>query len=236
MRHITLFPLLKDIIFYFTTLFISCRYCKCLKIKDTKLFRLTLKIEEDNHVQCNKGLLQKSKIRIQGKNNRVINEGEISGTEILMVGMNNQIRIHKGTKFITANIVLRGNGCILEIGSHSTFGSGLYMVCMGNGNSIKIGSDCMFADNVELWNTDSHPVKDMHSGITVNKSKPVNIGNKVWVGKNTVILKGVNIGNGVVTGINSLVTKSLPDNTVCVGNPAKPVRYNVYWERTHTTE
>jgi acetyltransferase-like isoleucine patch superfamily enzyme len=236
MLNLTFGHLLKNVFFYFITSIISFRYFKCLKTANAKLFRVTLKVQNSNYLQCNNGLLAKSKINIQGKDNQVINEGEISGTEILIVGMNNRIRFGKDVRILNAYIVMRGMNCEIEIGNNSTFGKGMYMVCMGNENSIKIGADCMFADNVEIWNTDSHAIKDMNNRHTINISKPVNIGDKTWIGKNTVILKGVNIGSGSVIGINSLVTKSLPENTVCVGNPAKPIRENIYWERSFIIE
>jgi acetyltransferase-like isoleucine patch superfamily enzyme len=106
---------------------------------------------------------------------------------------------------------------------------------MGNKNAIEIGTDCMFADDIDLWNTDAHPIKDLNDKV-INPSKPITIGNNVWVGKNTTILKGVNIEDGVVVGINSTITKDLPSNTVCVGNPAKPIKEDIHWERSFIAE
>lgn len=51
----------------------------------------------------------------------------------------------------------------------------------------------------------------------------VTIGNNVWLGENVSILKGVTIGNNVIIGFGSVVTKSIPDNSVAVGCPAKVV-------------
>lgn len=55
-------------------------------------------------------------------------------------------------------------------------------------------------------------------------SKPVRIGNNVWVGENVVILPGANIGNGCIIGANSVVTKEIPDNCIAVGNPARVIK------------
>ena len=49
----------------------------------------------------------------------------------------------------------------------------------------------------------------------------VKIGNNVFIGANTTILKGVTIGDNVVIGAGSVVTKSIPSDTVAAGNPAK---------------
>lgn len=49
----------------------------------------------------------------------------------------------------------------------------------------------------------------------------VTIGNNVFIGMNSTILKNVTIGNNVIIGANSLVNKDIPDNVVYAGNPAK---------------
>lgn len=49
----------------------------------------------------------------------------------------------------------------------------------------------------------------------------VKIGNNVFIGMNTTILKGVHIGNNVIIGAGSLVNKDIPDNCVAAGNPCR---------------
>ena len=49
------------------------------------------------------------------------------------------------------------------------------------------------------------------------------IGDNVFIGMNSTILKGVTIGNNVIIGASSLVTKNIPDNTVAFGFPAKAI-------------
>lgn len=51
----------------------------------------------------------------------------------------------------------------------------------------------------------------------------VDIGNNVFIGADTVVLPGVAIGDNCVIGANSTVTKSIPDNMVAAGNPAKVI-------------
>ena len=47
----------------------------------------------------------------------------------------------------------------------------------------------------------------------------------VWIGANSVILRGVHIGNGAVVGAGSVVTQDIPDYAIVAGNPAKVIRY-----------
>lgn len=57
----------------------------------------------------------------------------------------------------------------------------------------------------------------------IGSAGKVKIGNNVFIGFNTTILKGVTIGNNVIIGANSLVNKDICDNVVVAGNPAKVI-------------
>lgn len=86
------------------------------------------------------------------------------------------------------------------------------------GNNTIIGSGCLITD------TDSHPLLPTtrlksQSGDLANK-KPITIGDNVFIGARSIILKGVVIGDGAVIGAGSVVTKDIPSNTLFAGNPA----------------
>jgi acetyltransferase-like isoleucine patch superfamily enzyme len=53
---------------------------------------------------------------------------------------------------------------------------------------------------------------------------PIVIGSNVYIGLRTVVLPGVTIGNRVVIGAGSVVTRDVPDNSVCVGVPARVIK------------
>lgn len=55
--------------------------------------------------------------------------------------------------------------------------------------------------------------------------KKCEIGNDVWIGCNSTILRGVTIGDGAVIGANSLVNKDVPPYAIVVGSPAKIIKY-----------
>lgn len=56
-------------------------------------------------------------------------------------------------------------------------------------------------------------------------NKKLIIGNDVWIGCNSTILRGVTIGDGAVIGANSLVKHDIPPYAIVVGNPARIIKY-----------
>lgn len=89
------------------------------------------------------------------------------------------------------------------------------------GNNVLIGSGCIITDS------DAHPLnwEDRREEISNNiKSAPVIIGDDVFIGARSIILKGVEIGDKAVVGAGSVVTKNVPANTIVAGNPAVVVK------------
>ena len=94
-----------------------------------------------------------------------------------------------------------------------------------------VGKDCMFAGEVWLSVTDWHPIYDLDTGKRVNAGGDIIIGDHVWLGAQSKVLKGVHIGQGSVIGTGSIVTDNIPENCLAVGVPAKVVRERIYWTR-----
>lgn len=55
-------------------------------------------------------------------------------------------------------------------------------------------------------------------------TKPITVGDKVYIGNNVMILPGVKIGNKVIIGAGAIVTRDIPDNSVAVGVPARVIK------------
>ncbi len=90
-------------------------------------------------------------------------------------------------------------------------------------STIKIGNNCMIAPRVCIY-TASHPVDAVKRISGLEFAMPVEIGDNVWIGGNSVINPGVTIGNNVVIAAGSVVVKNVPDNMVVGGNPAHIIR------------
>ena len=89
---------------------------------------------------------------------------------------------------------------------------------------IEIGDDVKITHGVIILTHgfDWSVLKGVY-GEVLGSSGKVTIGNNVFIGMNSIILKGVTIGNNVIIGAGSIVNKDIPDNCVVVGNPAKVV-------------
>lgn len=92
-----------------------------------------------------------------------------------------------------------------------------------DGAKVKIGNNVLLAPNVSIF-TAGHPIDPKSRSEGWEYAYPITIGNNVWIGGNSVINPGVSIGNNVVIGSGSVVTKDIPDNTIAVGNPCRPIK------------
>ena len=92
-------------------------------------------------------------------------------------------------------------------------------------NSIIIGENVAIAEDVVIRDSDNHPINNDYKSI----SKPIIIGDKVWIGMRSTILKGVTIGDGAIIAAGAVVTKDVSPRTLVGGVPAKLIKKDVIW-------
>lgn len=93
--------------------------------------------------------------------------------------------------------------------------------------NIQIGDNCMIAPNVIIVDTDFHlhwPPEKRFQQVPARFDKEVFIDSNVWIGMNSIILKGVTIGKNSIIGAGSIVVTDIPENVIASGNPAKVVK------------
>lgn len=91
---------------------------------------------------------------------------------------------------------------------------------------VIIGNNILLGSNVFITDTDFHPLNPQarrhnHKNIL---SKKVIIKDNVFIGMNSIVLKGVTIGENSIIGAGSIVTSDIPDNVVASGTPARIIR------------
>jgi len=91
---------------------------------------------------------------------------------------------------------------------------------------ITIGTGATIARDAMIADSDSHQICDGEHVVDL----PVIIGNHVWLGIRTLVLKGCRIGDGAVVAAGAIVTKDVPARSIVAGIPAKCVRDDVDWK------
>lgn len=88
---------------------------------------------------------------------------------------------------------------------------------------VTIGKNAFIGPNVSIY-TACHPTDPEERNKGTEWSRPVVIGDNVWIGGSATILPGVVIGDNVTIGAGSVVVKDIPAGCVAAGNPARVVK------------
>jgi maltose O-acetyltransferase len=90
---------------------------------------------------------------------------------------------------------------------------------------ITVGRRCILGSTL-LLDTDHHPLDPdrRHDPTAPVASAPIAIGDNVWLGGQSAVLKGVTIGDNSVVAFRAVVASDVPANVVVAGNPARIVR------------
>lgn len=115
------------------------------------------------------------------------------------------------------------SAAIVVIGKDSGL-SGTIITCAMD---VSIGSGCLIGADVLIIDTDLHPVRPLnrrHQGRPPGEPHHrIALGDNVFVGARSIILKGVKLGENCVVGAGSVVTRSFSANSLVAGNPAQQI-------------
>lgn len=172
-------------------------------------------------VLCAKGGVRRGMVKIgaQGsdmfsKSDVVIDlRGELVVADSVTIGLGTLVRVEKGGK--------------IQIGNGVAIGAKSVLFCE---NSIIIGPNTITSWDCQIMDTDTHSIKDTHSLKVYERSKPVVIGERCWIGNHVLINKGTVLPDDVIVAACSLCNRDYTPTINCFsiigGVPAKLISEN----------
>ncbi len=160
-----------------------------------------------------------SKVHIYGRV-LIFNKGTFK------IGENTKINSSKYKNIIggdTRTSIIVQKDAILIIGKNVKISNSAFQCA----KSITIGNNVMIGGSCKIWDTDFHSIdpeirKNMPNENAL--SSPIIIGENVFIGGFSIILKGVSIGNNSIIAAGSVVSKNIPDDEIWGGNPVKFIK------------
>jgi acetyltransferase-like isoleucine patch superfamily enzyme len=116
-------------------------------------------------------------------------------------------------------------GGTISIGNHV----GMSGAVLSSKESIVIGDHVKLGANVRIFDHNYHSLnwENRRDGVRDAadvRSAPVVVGQDVFIGTNSIILKGVSIGDRAIIAAGSVVSCDIPPDEIWGGNPAKCLR------------
>lgn len=138
------------------------------------------------------------------------------------------------------------SGATLKLGRRTIIGYGSDIevfknatLFFGDGISTNIGATIICGERIEIGNNTMlgrHvTIRDNNGGHYMNRSgyknsRPVFIGDKVWLTEQCTIMPGVKIGDGAIIGALSLVIRNVPAHSLVSGHPAEVIDEDILWK------
>jgi acetyltransferase-like isoleucine patch superfamily enzyme len=140
------------------------------------------------------------------------------------IEIGDNVLIHRGAMFsVVEEFNGRRHDPHLRIGNRCNIGPGMWFSCVGG---IDIADDNLMAHNILIadsyheYHDPDKPIMDQ----PMAPPRPVRIERGCLINSHVAILAGVTIGEYSFVAANSVVSKSVPPNSVVVGNPGRVIR------------
>lgn len=187
----------------------------------------------NNTIKCKGSFLKKNSFNIQGKNNVIIigKMARIRYCSFTIIGNNCKIIIGDNNTIVSnTSFHCEDNNSKIIIGNDFTMEGG--HIASTEGESIIIGNDCMFSNDIEIRNGDSHSILENSSGKRINWAKKVTINDHVWLTAHVRVLKGSYIPSNTIIANSCIVSNKL-DTSFCIygGSPVRILKENIDWDR-----
>lgn len=174
----------------------------------------------------NRLILRLKKVQCLGKST-IIGKVSVIGPGKIYIGDNFMMTSGEHINPISAN--LQGSFFTDCPSAKITIGNnvGMSSTRMWIHDSLTIGDNVKIGGGVLLIDTDCHPIDYKVRRVSNEgaKSAPIVIEDDVWIGAQSIVLKGVTIGARSIIGAGSVVTKSIPADCIAGGNPCKVIKF-----------
>ncbi len=175
----------------------------------------------------------------------------LQNSSISFKGKNNILYCEKDVKLVDSKIVFNGNESVVFLGMNrneyrinisvfnhqvcfwgrNNYINGVVNVVLSEQKHVFIGDDNLFSFGIWIRNADPHLIYDINTKERTNYSKSIFIGDHVWLGQSSMILKGAQIGSGSIVSAMSVVPDvRIPSNECWGGVSAKPLKTGIFWE------
>lgn len=145
------------------------------------------------------------------------------------------IKRGKGARIVVGRGCRIADHCHFEVGATGVLSIGTRTVIgpytrIHAATQVCIGARCMISWNCSIFDSIGHRMwlEDQDEAAI---EAPITIGEDVWIGPYSIIMKGVTIGNNCIIGAGSVVRRDVPPNSLAYGNPARIVGKVDKWER-----
>lgn len=182
-------------------------------------------------------------------NNKIYGDVELINASIDFNGDNNIFYCEEKLRLENCKVRFTASNSLIYIDSNSSLSFNMWL---GNDSVIYIGKNCYMNGKSHLYATerknilignqlllsfenyfrtaDPHIIYDTDTKKRLNTSKSILIGDHVWIGQQSLILKGTEIGSGAIVGGHSVVSnKKIASNSLYVGNPVRKIKHNVFY-------
>lgn len=181
---------------------IRSKYLKLLLMFRAQIF--------NNNLSCGSEVCLNVPVRCDGEGTVIISDGVVIGSLLAPKFGNGEVLLQARTK--ESRLVIQSKGW---------FSNNISIIAT---DKIEIGEYCLMGDAVLIIDSDFHSINPDRRRTDIGHSKPVIIGNNVWIGSRVIVQKGVTIGDNSVISAQSVVTSDIPANCIAGGNPARVIK------------
>jgi acetyltransferase-like isoleucine patch superfamily enzyme len=166
----------------------------------------------------------------------LFNLRKFESREPIVIGKNVDIVNYGGTgRLIAGRGVRISPGCVLRVGDEGLLSIGARTVIGPHtrimaATQVRIGARCAISWNCSIFDSIGHPMW-LEGQEQAEIEAPITIGDDVWIGPYSIVMKGVVIGSESIIGAGSVVRRDVAPHTLVYGNPARPAGKVDRWER-----